>query len=93
MAQRTRDAYLKNLTVYWRYGKTAGVIGTGKIGVAMLRILKGLLCVCWRLSIRIRAAVSMSICQPCSLNQTLSSALPADDRKNYYLLNEAAFQI
>lgn len=23
------------------YGKTAGVIGTGKIGVAMLRILKG----------------------------------------------------
>ncbi|ENG6220913.1 D-lactate dehydrogenase, partial [Shigella flexneri] len=41
--QRTRDANfsLEGLTGFTMYGKTAGVIGTGKIGVAMLRILKG----------------------------------------------------
>lgn len=77
--QRTRDANfsLEGLTGFTMYGKTAGVIGTGKIGVAMLRILKVLVCVCWR-SIRIQvrrrwnSVWSMSICQPCSLNQTLS---------------------
>ncbi|WP_024553231.1 2-hydroxyacid dehydrogenase [Franconibacter helveticus 513] len=41
--QRTRDANfsLEGLTGFTMYGKTAGVIGTGKIGVAALRILKG----------------------------------------------------
>ncbi|BDH46074.1 lactate dehydrogenase [Salmonella enterica subsp. enterica serovar Choleraesuis] len=41
--QRTRDANfsLEGLTGFTLYGKTAGVIGTGKIGIAMLRILKG----------------------------------------------------
>ncbi|PKH26774.1 2-hydroxyacid dehydrogenase [Enterobacterales bacterium CwR94] len=41
--QRTRDANfsLEGLTGFNMYGKTAGVIGTGKIGVATLRILKG----------------------------------------------------
>lgn len=41
--QRTRDANfsLEGLTGTTLFGKTAGVIGTGKIGVAMLRILKG----------------------------------------------------
>ncbi|WP_130098591.1 2-hydroxyacid dehydrogenase [Siccibacter turicensis] len=41
--QRTRDANfsLEGLTGFTMYGKTAGVIGTGKIGVATLRILKG----------------------------------------------------
>ncbi|AFJ47063.1 2-hydroxyacid dehydrogenase [Shimwellia blattae] len=41
--QRTRDANfsLEGLTGFTMFGKTAGVIGTGKIGVAMLRILKG----------------------------------------------------
>lgn len=44
--QRTRDANfsLEGLTGMNIYGKTAGVIGTGKIGMATLRILKGLGC-------------------------------------------------
>ncbi|MCI4054132.1 2-hydroxyacid dehydrogenase, partial [Klebsiella pneumoniae] len=41
--QRIRDANcsLEGPTGFTMYGKTAGAIGTGKIGVAMLRILKG----------------------------------------------------
>jgi D-lactate dehydrogenase len=41
--QRTRDANfsLEGLTGFTMFGKTAGVIGTGKIGIATLRILKG----------------------------------------------------
>ncbi|RIY35099.1 2-hydroxyacid dehydrogenase [Psittacicella gerlachiana] len=41
---RTKDANfnLENLTGICLYGKTAGVIGTGKIGLAMIRILRGL---------------------------------------------------
>jgi D-lactate dehydrogenase len=41
--QRTRDANfsLEGLTGFTMHGKTAGVIGTGKIGIATLRILKG----------------------------------------------------
>ncbi len=41
--QRTRDANfsLEGLTGFTMFGKTAGVIGTGKIGIAALRILKG----------------------------------------------------
>ncbi|MFC6276755.1 2-hydroxyacid dehydrogenase [Psittacicella hinzii] len=41
---RTREANfnLENLEGICLYGKTAGVIGTGKIGFAMIRILKGL---------------------------------------------------
>lgn len=40
---RTRDANfsLEGLTGFTMHGKTAGIIGTGKIGVAALRILKG----------------------------------------------------
>lgn len=42
--QRTRDANfsLNGLVGFNMHGKTAGVIGTGKIGVATLRILRGL---------------------------------------------------
>ncbi len=41
--QRTRDANfsLDGLTGFNMHNKTAGVIGTGKIGVATMRILKG----------------------------------------------------
>ncbi|MCT4703925.1 2-hydroxyacid dehydrogenase [Enterobacteriaceae bacterium H20N1] len=41
--QRTRDANfsLEGLTGFTMFGKTAGIIGTGKIGIAALRILKG----------------------------------------------------
>jgi D-lactate dehydrogenase len=44
--QRTRDANfsLEGLTGINVFGKTAGVIGTGKIGLATLRILKGFGC-------------------------------------------------
>lgn len=44
--QRTRDANfsLEGLTGVNIFGKTAGVIGTGKIGLAALRILKGFGC-------------------------------------------------
>lgn len=42
--QRTRDANftLEGLTGFNFHGRTVGVIGTGKIGIATLRILKGL---------------------------------------------------
>ncbi|WP_323117149.1 NAD(P)-dependent oxidoreductase, partial [Klebsiella quasivariicola] len=41
--QRTRDANfsLEGLVGFNMHGKTVGVIGTGKIGLAALRILKG----------------------------------------------------
>ncbi|MDE9461059.1 2-hydroxyacid dehydrogenase [Xenorhabdus bovienii] len=41
--QRTRDANfsLEGLTGFNMYKRTAGIIGTGKIGLAILRILKG----------------------------------------------------
>lgn len=41
--QRTRDANfsLEGLIGFNMYGRTAGIIGTGKIGLATLRILKG----------------------------------------------------
>lgn len=41
--QRTREANfsLEGLTGFNMFGKTAGIIGTGKIGLATLRILKG----------------------------------------------------
>jgi D-lactate dehydrogenase len=41
--QRTRDANfsLEGLTGFNFHGKTVGVIGTGKIGIATIRILKG----------------------------------------------------
>ena len=44
--QRTRDANfsLEGLTGMNIFGKTAGIIGTGKIGVATARILKGFGC-------------------------------------------------
>ncbi|MDV7104644.1 2-hydroxyacid dehydrogenase [Vibrio sp. TH_r3] len=44
--QRTRDANfsLEGLTGMNIFGKTAGVVGTGKIGLATLRILKGFGC-------------------------------------------------
>jgi D-lactate dehydrogenase len=41
--QRTRDANfsLEGLCGFTMHGKTAGIVGTGKIGVATMRILKG----------------------------------------------------
>ena len=41
--QRTRDANfsLEGLVGFNMHGRTAGIIGTGKIGIATLRILKG----------------------------------------------------
>ncbi len=44
--QRTRDANfsLEGLVGFNMFGKTVGVIGTGKIGIAAMRILKGFGC-------------------------------------------------
>lgn len=44
--QRTRDANfsLQGLVGFNMFGKTVGVIGTGKIGIATMRILKGFGC-------------------------------------------------
>ncbi len=44
--QRTRDANfsLEGLTGFNIFGKTAGIVGTGKIGLATARILKGFGC-------------------------------------------------
>ncbi|MGB5444490.1 MAG: 2-hydroxyacid dehydrogenase, partial [Psychromonas sp.] len=44
--QRTRDANfsLQGLVGFNMFGKTVGVIGTGKIGIAAMRILKGFGC-------------------------------------------------
>ena len=41
--QRTREANfsLEGLIGFNMYGRTVGVIGTGKIGIAVMRILKG----------------------------------------------------
>ena len=75
--QRTRDANfsLEGLTGFTMYGKTAGVIGTGKIGVAMLRILKGF---------GMRLPTLFSESDVISLHCPLTP-------ENYHLLNEAAF--
>ncbi|WP_373327350.1 2-hydroxyacid dehydrogenase [Cronobacter turicensis] len=97
--QRTRDANfnLEGLTGFTMYGKTAGVIGTGKIGVAALRILKGF-------GMRLLAfdpypsAAALEIGVeyvdlPTLLAQTdvISLHCPLTP-ENYHLLNQSAFE-
>lgn len=96
--QRTRDANfsLEGLTGFTMHGKTAGVIGTGKIGVAALRILKGF-------GMRLlafdpypsAAALDMGV-EYVDLetlyreSDVISLHCPLTD-ENYHLLNHAAF--
>ena len=66
---------LEGLTGFTMYGKTAGVIGTGKIGVAALRILKGFGMRLLAFDPYPRAAAldlawSTSTCRPCSRSPT-----------------------
>ncbi|MEX0556585.1 2-hydroxyacid dehydrogenase [Klebsiella grimontii] len=97
--QRTRDANfsLEGLTGFTMHGKTAGVIGTGKIGVAALRILKGF-------GMRLlafdpypsAAALDMGV-EYVDLetlyreSDVISLHCPLTD-ENYHLLNHAAFE-
>ncbi len=96
--QRTRDANfsLEGLVGFNFYGKTAGIIGTGKIGLATMRILKGLGMdiLCYDpfenpLAIELGAKY-------CELNEIyarsdiISLHCPMT-KENYHLLNEEAF--
>lgn len=96
--QRTRDANfsLEGLTGFTMYGKTAGVIGTGKIGVAMLRILKGFgmrLLAFVRIQVQRRAGTRCGYVDLPTLfseSDVISLHCPLTP-ENYHLLNEAAF--
>ncbi|WP_026042424.1 2-hydroxyacid dehydrogenase [Pantoea sp. A4] len=95
---RTRDANfsLEGLTGFNMYGKTAGVIGTGKIGVATLRILKGfgmrLLAVDpWQNPDALALGVEyVSLDTLFAESQVISLHCPLTP-ENYHLLNAAAF--
>lgn len=96
--QRTRDANfsLEGLTGFNMYGKTAGVIGTGKIGIATIRILKG-----FGMDILVHdpfvnpVAVELG-CRYVSLDELYARSdvitlhCPATP-ENHYMLNETAF--
>ncbi|MFG1172483.1 2-hydroxyacid dehydrogenase [Erwiniaceae bacterium CAU 1747] len=96
--QRTRDANfsLEGLIGFNMHGRTAGVIGTGKIGIATLRILKGF---------GMRLLVSDPYPNPLALelgaeyvdvktlfaqSDVISLHCPLT-RDNHHLLNESAF--
>ncbi|MGL5285571.1 MAG: 2-hydroxyacid dehydrogenase [Aeromonas sp.] len=96
--QRTRDANfsLEGLVGFNMFGRTAGVIGTGKIGIATLRILKGF---------GMRLLVSDPYQNPAALElgaeyvdldtlyreaDVISLHCPLF-QENYHLLNSAAF--
>ena len=77
------------------HGRTAGIIGTGKIGIATLRILKGfgmrlLVSDPYRARRPSIWAPSTWISTPCSVSPT-SSACTAPVQENYHLLNKEAF--
>lgn len=96
--QRTRDANfsLEGLTGFTMHGKTAGVIGTGNIGIALLRILHGF---------GMKLLVADPVVNPQALElgaeyvdlatlychaDVISLHCPLTD-DNYHLLNEKAF--
>ncbi|GEM77420.1 2-hydroxyacid dehydrogenase [Vibrio sagamiensis] len=96
--QRTRDANfsLEGLVGFNFYGKTVGVIGTGKIGMAAIRIFKGLgmNVLCYD-PYENPLAIEMG-CHYCSLSDIYAKAdiislhCPMSE-ENYHLLNEKAF--
>ncbi|KJY81751.1 lactate dehydrogenase [Vibrio galatheae] len=97
--QRTRDANfnLEGLVGFNFHGKTAGVIGTGKIGIATMRILKGLgmdiLChdpYQNPLAIELGAKY-VSKQELFKHSDIITLHCPMSD-ENYHLLNESAFE-
>jgi D-lactate dehydrogenase len=96
--QRTRDANfnLEGLVGFNFYGKTVGVIGTGKIGIATLRILKGLgMNILCHDPYENPLAIEMGA-KYCSKEELFQQSdiitlhCPMF-KENYHLLNEAAF--
>ncbi len=97
--QRTRDANfsLEGLVGFNFHGKTAGIIGTGKIGIATIRILKGLgmnvLCYDPYPS-DVAKDLGVTYCELDELlkrSDVVSLHCPMT-KENYHLLDEAAFQ-
>lgn len=96
--QRTRDANfsLEGLTGFTMYGKTAGIIGTGNIGIAILRILKGFglnLLVFDPVTNPLALELGASYVDLATLfakSDIISLHCPAT-AENYHLLNENAF--
>ncbi|ENQ8745565.1 2-hydroxyacid dehydrogenase [Vibrio parahaemolyticus] len=96
--QRTRDANfsLEGLVGFNFFGKTVGVIGTGKIGIATMRIFKGLgmELLCYD-PYENPLALEMGA-RYCSLEEIYANAdvislhCPMSE-ENYHLLNENAF--
>ncbi|MDF4897537.1 NAD(P)-dependent oxidoreductase, partial [Vibrio parahaemolyticus] len=96
--QRTRDANfsLEGLVGFNFFGKTVGVIGTGKIGIATMRIFKGLgmELLCYD-PYENPLALEMGA-RYCSLEEIYANAdvislhCPMSE-ENYHLLNEKAF--
>lgn len=96
--QRTRDANfsLEGLVGFNFYGKTVGVIGSGKIGVAAMRILKGLgmNILCFDpyenpLATELGAKY-VSLPELFSNSDIITLHCPMS-KENYHLLDEAAF--
>ncbi|VEI46972.1 D-lactate dehydrogenase [Actinobacillus equuli] len=86
--QRTRDANfsLEGLIGFNMHGKTVGIIGTGKIGLATMRILKGfgmdiLAFDPFKTLLPKRSVLNMSSLMSCMLNLTLSVCTALRHRK------------
>ncbi|KLN63552.1 2-hydroxyacid dehydrogenase [Vibrio sp. VPAP30] len=97
--QRTRDANfnLEGLVGFNFYGKTVGVIGTGKIGIATMRILKGLgMTILCHDPYENQLAIDLDakyVSKQALYEQSdiITLHCPMSD-ENYHLLDEAAFE-
>ncbi|MGR5131162.1 2-hydroxyacid dehydrogenase [Vibrio alfacsensis] len=96
--QRTRDANfsLEGLVGFNFYGKTVGVVGTGKIGIATIRILKGLgmelLCYDpYENPLAIEMGARYCTLEEIYTNADVISLHCPMSKENYHLLNEQSF--
>ncbi|HAS8522831.1 TPA: 2-hydroxyacid dehydrogenase [Vibrio vulnificus] len=97
--QRTRDANfsLEGLVGFNFYGKTVGVIGTGKIGLATMRILKGLgmdiLCYDpYENPLAIEMGARYTTLQEIYQSADVISLHCPMSKENFHLLNEQSFE-
>lgn len=97
--QRTRDANfnLEGLVGFNFHGKTAGVIGTGKIGLATMRILRGLgmdvLCHDpYQNPLAIELGAKYVSKQEIFANSDVITLHCPMSEENYHLLDESAFE-